>query len=173
MLSFCKSDGSFCTGFYALGLSTTEIAHIHDVFENFDRTDRAGLFTDPTQGTHGGRNDNLSQRAQRQSLFWAFQTIFFFTLDTHHRTIDAQFIEIQDLDPGQSVADLPRVEKSTDNLALLTSGAFEQIGLNQVMFLVNPLFPGDSVPVPSDLGKQSFLPFSPSVRPPNDRERSG
>jgi len=124
MLFFCKCDGSFCTGFYTLGLSSAEIAHIQDVFVNFHCTDWAGLFTNSTKVAYSGRDDNLSQRAQRQSLFWAFQTIFFFTLDTHHRTIDAQFVEIQDLDPGQSVADLPRVEKSTDNLALLTSGTF-------------------------------------------------
>lgn len=173
MLSFCKCDGSFCTSFYALGLSPTEIAHVHDVIVNFHRAHRAGLFTDPTQGAHGGRDDDLSQRAQRQSLFWAFQTIFFFTLDTHHRTIDAQFVEIQDLDPGQSVADLPCMEKSTGNLALLTSGAFVQIDLDQDTPPFNPRFPGDSAPALSDRGKQSFLPFSPSVRPPNDRERSG
>jgi hypothetical protein len=59
------------------------------------------------------------------------QAKFFFTLEAHDRAIDPRFIEIQDFDPRQPVADPSRMEEGTGHLALLASGAGVQVDFDQ------------------------------------------
>ena len=93
---------------------------------------------------------------------WALQSMMpiFPILNVRDRLEDGHWVKtVKNFvcpDPGQQVADFPRVEKSTRDLALLASGALLQIDLNQAILPINPLFQDDSAPAPSDQGKQSF-----------------
>jgi hypothetical protein len=106
-----EGDGSFCTGFDALGFSTTEVTHIHNFIKDLYRPDRTGFLTHPTRYTQRRRDENLALLAQAQSILRAVQTITFFTLNAHNRRVQSRLIKIQDFYPREMVVDPSCVDK--------------------------------------------------------------
>ena len=86
--------GVFGTGLNTSRIAAAEVADVNESIEQFDGADGAGFFTRATEGTYGGRNDDLAIRAQGKGIDGAGHAVALLALLADNRAVNAGFIEV-------------------------------------------------------------------------------